>query len=1024
MRQFQRTALSVAAAQVALLWSGTALAQSAPAPAAVASGAAAAKEAPKDDSVTTVVVTGQRAALASAQKIKQNADEIVDSIVAEDIGKLPDRSVTEVLQRVVGVTMDRTAARSDPVHYSVEGSGINIRGLTYVSSQLNGRETISANQGRNLGFEDVPPELMAGVDVYKNPSAEQIEGAIGGLVNLRTAMPFDFPGFKGGITASVTRSDLRGNNKPSLSGLLSNTWNTSVGKFGALVDIAMSKSSTRSDSLVVDPYYLATTTADGVTTVNTPERWVPRDMTWNTQLYDRRRDGLYGALQWKNDRTESSLTFFRSKYRFAMQQYSVSAQFDPYTSIISDDATYDANGIFQKGLLSSSSGGIEVETGTRYSARDSRTQDISWSLTSKVTDQWTLSSDLQLVKSNTSAFDSSVATAIMMPEEYMDLSGSLPRVSFTAADTAYLGDINNYYWATTMEHFDRGTATQKAWRGDAKYSFENNPVLGDVRFGARVADRSATTINSNPFYNWATITHQWQKGWNVPDMAYVKNYSDPVMLDTFSNFMGGTMTMPAMYVPAASVAMGWPNSYTSLHQHYKDLCSSYTDGNDHCSWNGGIQGNDWALATLGTDPSGTNDQHERTLTAYSQLRFDFDEMKLPLDGNIGLRFIHTDDKAKGYTILTAGAQPTDDSGVAVAKLTSFSVAQSFRNVYNDILPSLNLRLKARDDLQFRFAWSEGLSRPGLDQMQAYTTMAENVTLDQGTGAAKSVSYTGTASGNPMLRPIKSNQQDITAEWYFNKSGSLTFAAFNKNLHDIIVNQTLNVKVADDDGNPVNFVVTGPVNGAKGYARGFEAAYRQYFDFLPEFLRGIGLEANYTFVNSKMKRYNAVYSAYCSPGAGQSNLNLYINGCDTDGRTFGDTPLPNLSRNTFNIALLYDRGPVSARLAYSWRERYLYGVALNSDATGPNQTNGLDTNPDSATYGTHTLPIGLPLWADSYGQLDGGVHLKVSEGLTLGLEGQNLTNAMYRQLMQQHIGMMNHNYFTSGRRWAASASYSF
>ena len=77
--------------------------------------------------------------------------------------------------------MSRVSASNDPVHFSVEGSGVSIRGLTYVSSTLNGRETFSANQGRTLGFEDVLPELMAGVDVYKNPSASQIEGAIGGF---------------------------------------------------------------------------------------------------------------------------------------------------------------------------------------------------------------------------------------------------------------------------------------------------------------------------------------------------------------------------------------------------------------------------------------------------------------------------------------------------------------------------------------------------------------------------------------------------------------------------------------------------------------------------------------------------------------------------------------------------------------------------------------------------------------------------------------------------------------------------
>ncbi len=231
---------------------------------------------------------------------------------------------------------------------------------------------------------------------------------------------------------------------------------------------------------------------------------------------------------------------------------------------------------------------------------------------------------------------------------------------------------------------------------------------------------------------------------------------------------------------------------------------------------------------------------------------------------------------------------------------------------------------------------------------------------------------------------------------------------------------------DNNGQPVNFVLNGPVNGAKGYARGMEFAYQQYFDHLPDWLQGLGLQANYTYVDSKVKRYNSVYSAYCTAGNGQDNLNLYVNGCDTDGRTFGDMPLDNMSRNTFNIAVLYDRGPVSARLAYNWRGKYLYGVALNSDNTGPNQTNALDTNPQSATYGRHdaNIPLGLPLWAGSYGQLDAGIHYKFPNELSIGFEAQNLTNQMYKQYMQQHIGTLGHNYFTSGRRYTVTMQYNF
>jgi TonB-dependent receptor len=240
--QLKKTAIAVAAAQFALLAASSAMAQDQ---------VSAAEASPS----SVVVVTGQRAALQSAQAIKRNADEIVDSIVADDIGKLPDRSVTEVLQRVVGVAIDRTMAKGDPEHYSVEGSGVTVRGLTYVRSELNGRDSFSANGGRSLNFEDVPPELMAGVDVYKNPSAEQIEGSIGGLVNLRTALPFDYKGAKVSMSADYTYNDLGGKKKPGASILASNRWKTPIGEFGVLVDLAYSESATRTDAFQVEPYY-------------------------------------------------------------------------------------------------------------------------------------------------------------------------------------------------------------------------------------------------------------------------------------------------------------------------------------------------------------------------------------------------------------------------------------------------------------------------------------------------------------------------------------------------------------------------------------------------------------------------------------------------------------------------------------------------------------------------------------------------------------------------------------------------
>src|SRR5512138_298458 len=174
--------------------------------------------------VEEVIVTGIRQSIESAQEIKRNAEQIVDSVAAVDITALPDRTVTETLQRIPGIAIDHLFAPSDTNRFSAEGSGVVIRGMTQVRSELNGRDVFSARNTRGLSFEDVPSELMAGVDVYKNPSADMIEGGIAGTVNLRTRKPFDSPETVFGATVSVNYGDFAEEFKPQASTLFSTRW--------------------------------------------------------------------------------------------------------------------------------------------------------------------------------------------------------------------------------------------------------------------------------------------------------------------------------------------------------------------------------------------------------------------------------------------------------------------------------------------------------------------------------------------------------------------------------------------------------------------------------------------------------------------------------------------------------------------------------------------------------------------------------------------------------------------------------
>jgi len=1043
MRHFKQTTLSLAAAQALMALAMPAMAQT------------TAPAAEKSQQLETVVVSGQRAALQSAQKIKQNSDEIVDSIVADDIGKLPDRSVSEVLQRIVGVTMDRVMARGDPAHFSVEGSGVIIRGLTYVSSQLNSRESFSANGGRGLSFEDVPPELMAGVDVYKNPSAEQIEGAIGGLVNLRTALPFDYGGFKAGFGASVTKNKLGDKTKPSFSGLLSNTWNTPIGKVGLLIDVAHSESATRTDGMFVDPYFQVVekwkTDADNNQYYRpvAGNHWFPKAVGWRTLEFDRKRQGTYLAAQWKKDDWAASATHFRSKYNFYWDESAIDSQADPYNAVISSDAKWGSNGALLTGTITDPAhGGIPFNANTRFAKRNSLTKESTFNLVWTPTPALRIANDFQFIESTTSSFDSTVATGINMPKETVDFTGDMPRLVLDQADTAYLQDPSKYYWGFTMEHLDKSRATQKAWKGDVKYTFDH-PVVHDLRVGLRLTDRDVNNVVSNPSYNWKAVTQTWQsaefdagardQSWDwhpIRSLAYLSRFGGETQVKSFNNFMNGKNSVASLVLPKMAVAANYPESYATLHSYYDILCTEYKRQ---------LQGPNaaacpvsWAPAAFGEDSPNSNKQHEKTAAAYAQLRFGFDEWNVPVDGNVGLRLVRTQYNTTGYSSLvfnsTAAATAPNLVGT-IPTFTPYLTPIEVDNKYTNALPSLNLRWKANDKMQLRFAFAKAIARPDFSDLQpnlaltAGSATTRTVVLDPNTTPPTTqiliddLKNVGSALGNPALRPVKSNQFDLSGEWYLDRASSVTLAAFHKDLKDVIVNQVGVLQAKDTTGKSWDFAYSTKVNGAKGWARGVELAVQHYFNGLPSLLAGLGVQANFTYVDSKQSRYNSVDSAWCSSRADGTNLNLFANGCDTNAQSYGGLPLPNLSRKAYNLAILYDNGPLSARLAYAWRGKYLNGVAF-PDNTGPNQTNGLNGNPDSPSYGRNNMPLGLPLWTADYGQLDLGVHYKLTQNLQIGFEGQNLTDSVYKQLMQQHIGFMGRTWFASGPRYTLTARLTY
>lgn len=850
---------------------------------------------------------------------------------------------------------------------------------------VNGRDVFSANGGRGISFEEVPSELMAGVDVYKNPSAEIIEGGLGGTVNLRTRMPFDEEGRKIAGSADYNYGDHAKKGKPSVSLLFSDRWQTDIGEIGALVNLSYSELATRSDGIQVEPYMRR-----GVQPENggdwgmlpdgtwvSPEDlrdivlgdsgkeavFVPGGANWRTVDFDRRREGLALAFQWRpNEDTEIYTQYLRSKYRMAWRERSMvfggaseADNADGKTNTVmpvqGTKFTFDNNGVFLKGDLRSShypwaqiyqdsNSGIQFSSGHRFNTQETVTTDWSAGLKHNITDKLTARVDYQYVSSESNPEDFSVFASTLLEGINLDLTGKYPSV--TLSDPNFALAQNNYFWRAAMDYKAQNRGNEHAGRADLEYNFDTDSSwLRMFRFGARVADRSYRSMATN--YNWLPISEAWRSIPN-PDpsrggVAWLDQfYPGDSELFTMSNFFGGKSNVPnTLWFPTSKmVNIDYAKSTLS------ELAAT-----------GGAGG--WVPAQF--SPGFSNSQDERTQAGYAILYFENSEaLGVPVDGNIGVRVVKT-------TVSTSGTGRLPDMSLWGDQITD-EVKEAFagqffstdaRSSYTDVLPSLNVRFRLTDQLQWRIAASKAIARPEFRQMQAWLPLSASVStvcteaLNQGTrtdpcGFEDLVDLSG-SSGNPALRPMRANQYDTALEWYFGPTNLLYTTVFYKDIKDYFANT-----VGYEDIAGFEWAVTRTNNLDRGKIRGFEVGYNQFFDFLPGWMSGFGVQANYTFVDSTGGR------------------NTIPDPIDVVARTAPvELPLEGLSRRSYNLVGIYEKGPVSLRLAYNWRSRYLL------------------TSSDVITR--------LPIWNEDFGQLDGSFFYNINANIQVGLQVNNITKTV-------------------------------
>lgn len=930
----------------------------------LASIAAVPAAAQDDSSVQEVVVTGQRAALEAAQNRKAQAQTILDSISADDAGKLPDESVTEVMQRIPGVAIahfETLGPQIDTNHYNPQGSSVTIRGLSQVASYLNGQNSFSANGGRALSFEDVPPELLSAIDVYKSSTADLIEGGIGGSVDLRTKLPFDFKEPTVAITAKGNYADFAEKGEPGGSILLSDRWNTSAGEFGALVDIAYSDYYHRSDQIEVEPYFPQT--------VGGKNALIPNGFDWGTNNADVKRLGSYEALQWKpNNDLMLWQTGFRSDY-WSKEYDNITLQ-DSGADIVKP-ATGAANSFNGNGALLSSNnltstawdplspGGnpgflLAGDAGLfwTHNVTTDLSQGVKWS----PSDNLLVTSSFQYAYSQSQTFRQELFSGGTVPNYGMDLTGSLPQI--TIPNAGILANPANYTWYNWMDHKEQHLGQQYAWQADADYTLSESGFLRSVKVGARVATQTEKDDVSN--YNWEALSPLWDPQKPLSQPTTPASY---VTVNNFNNFFRGQVKVPGSVVfPSQAALNAYPGNLVALQQMFGAAGSSIIQP---------VQFDGGSLGHQSTD----------TYAGYAMVRFANDDgsiLGVPFNGNVGLRVVRDSNSATG-AVGYGSTQVLTSTGQLLNTLPNF-VPNSGGRTYTAPLPSFNIQFMPTEDVHWRFAAYQGLTNPSFANLNpsGYYGLTTN-TAHSITGAS------GSGLGNPNLKPTLADQLDTSLEWYMPSGGQAHVAGFYKKLHDFVTygTDTVNLPFQFTNGSSLTqeVAITQWMNTSKATIEGAEIGWQQFFKFLPDPFDGLGIDFNYTYISSE------------SPG--DLSYDIY-------GRKITGLPVDFLSRDNINISGMYEKGPVSLRLAYTWRSKYLIN---------PSGISGTYTNPSGAT-----VAYSLPQYNDAFGQLDASVTYRFTPDISFQVQAVNLTNSVNKVLMGYGVQQFGHAWYMTDRRY--------
>lgn len=910
--------------------------------------------------VQTVVVSGLRASLGSSMNLKRNADGVVDGIVAADIGKFPDTNLAESLQRISGVSIDRSIG---------EGSKVTVRGVgpDFNLVLLNGRQMPTSNlgdlNGRAFDFANVASEAISQIQVFKTGRAESPTGGIGATVNVMTARPLDRPGMVASFGAKAvhdtSHNNLPGDIKqgsattPEFSGIYSNTFDNN--RFGVSLSASYQERNLGFNQASVangwrGPWKAGEGPITQSTATNPPKAGevysLPQNLNYNMNGVQRERTNGQLTLQWAPLReltTTLDYTYSENKIHTRRQDLSAWFNFGPSTSTWGNGP---AAGPLQYTELIPG-GNADIAMGGADFATKTQNKSLGFNAAWK-TDNLKLELDVHK-SSATSGADSPFGSSNVLGtasfsrgDTTLDFSNDFPVLSIKGAD--FTKAPQQVTGSVFQNGYMKGEIEQAQFKGSLKLLESSN-----LKFG----------LAANEVKNRSAISTQQRDTWGgatKPSDYPASMFHQESLSKYFDKFSGSKN--PNLFT----------QFYTFNFAELRALTSKLT----------GLPELYLPKNTFDTDQR----TQEKSKSTYLQFGTDWDTA-IPMHTNIGVRYETTD-------VVSTALVPAA-TGISWVSANEFPLsfgAPTFTTLsgkYKHWLPSVDWDADLRSDLKLRASYGETIGRPRYDQIQGGTTLDRLARDFGGTGS----------QGNPELKPVKSKNLDLSLEWYYGQQSFASLGLFHKdlsnyagqskftdtpfNLHTPVGGALWNEAVskgncgtdrvcirnyifrnhptapgvtrgADDAsgnatgtivgqaGDPVmSFEINSFSNQKKEKLKGAELNVQHMFGN-----SGFGLSANYTWVDSGLKYDNAKI-----------------------GEQFA---LVGLS-NSANLVGIYEDKNWTVRAAYNWRDKFL---SSTFDGAGPN-----------------------PNYTEAYGQLDLSVGYAYNDKLSFQFEAINVTNETQR-----------------------------